>query len=216
MTPGQGEGRLLKRWRGLMEAFGLDEAAARPVFAALQDKYEEDGRYYHNTDHVRQVLDTVDGLAPYAEEVPPVKVAAWFHDAVYEPGAADNEARSAHYLRQQLQPLSIPAAVLEEASRLILLTKEHEAETGDGNGRVLLDADLAILGTAPGVYDRYARAIRHEFAHVPEEAYRRGRAGILRRFLQRESLYHTPPMRQEREAAARRNIRRELAALGDG
>ena len=216
MRQGQEKGRLFRRWQVLMQKFGLDEEDGRPVFTALRGKYKEEGRYYHNGDHVRQVLDAVEWLAPYAEEVAPVKVAAWFHDAVYEPGADGNEARSAHYMREQLERLSIPPAVVEEVARLILLTEGHEAEAGDGNGRVLLDADLAILGAAPAVYERYARAIRREFAHVPEEAYRRGRADVLRRFLQRETLYHTPPMQQEREAMARRNLRAELAALREG
>lgn len=216
MTERQGDGDLLGRWLGLVHEFGLDEAAAASIFAVLRGRYAEGYRFYHTLDHVRQVLETVERLAPYAEALSPVKLAAWFHDVIYEPGGDDNEARSARYLRQTLQPHPVPGAVVEEAARLVVLTERHEAESGDGNGHVLLDADLAILGAAPADYERYARAIRREFAHAPEEAYRRGRAEALRRLLQREPLYYTPPMKEEREARARRNLRWELAKLGDG
>ena len=210
------DGRLLQRWLGLMDHFGMDETTARSLFGVVRGRYEEEGRFYHTLEHVRQVLATVERLAPYAEDVAVVKLAAWFHDAVYEPGAADNEARSARTLRQTLQPYPVPAAAVEEAARLILLTEGHEAAADDGNGHVLLDADLAILGAEPAAYRRYTQAIRREFAHVPEEAYRRGRAQVLRHLLAKDPLYYTPPMQEEREARARRNVRHELAMLGDG
>lgn len=215
MTQKESGGDLLQRWLTLAGELGLDEAASRTIFKALRERYGEDGRAYHNLAHVRQVLETVERLAPYAKRLPAVNLAAWFHDAVYEPGAGDNEARSANYLRATLEPFSVPVTVVEEAARLILLTERHRAETGDGNGRVLLDADLAILGAERPAYERYARAIRREFTHVPEAAYRRGRASVLRHLLQRDPLYYTPPMRQEREARARRNLQRELAILED-
>ena len=212
-TQAEGDGGYLRRWLVLASDVGLEDATARSIFSALQGKYEEAGRHYHNLDHIGQVLETVERLAPYAEDVLAVKLAAWFHDASYEPGAADNEARSARTLRQTLQSLSVPAAVVEEAARLILLTERHQAAAGDGNGKVLADADLAVLGATPAAYEGYAKAIRREFAHVPEEAYRRGRADVLRGLLQRDPLYYTRPMQLEREARARRNLRRELAAL---
>lgn len=213
VTQTEHDGGLLRRWLALAGELGIDEAAARPIFNALQAHYQDDSRYYHNLAHVRQVLETVERLAPYAEALPAVKLAAWFHDAIYEPGADDNEAHSARYLRATLESLSAPEAVVEEAARLILLTEGHEAGEGDGNGRVLLDADLAILGAESPAYERYARAIRQEFAHLPQEAYRRGRAAVLRRLLQRKPLYYTRPLQEEREARARRNIRWELAIL---
>jgi len=216
MTQAEGDGSHLRRWLRLAGELGLDGAAAHSIFIALQAHYEEDGRHYHNLGHIGQVLKTVGRLAPYAEDLAAVKLAGWFHDAIYEPGAADNEARSARYLRQKLHRHPVRADVVEEAARLILLTEGHEAAPEDGNGHVLLDADLAVLGAAPADYERYARAIRREFAPVAEAAYRRGRAEVLRRLLRREPLYYTPPMRRERTARARRNLRRELARLGNG
>ena len=97
--------------------------------------------------------------------------------------------------------------------RLIHLTKAHRAQGDDGNGQVLVDADLEILGAPPGAYAAYARAIRQEYAFVGPEEYRRGRLRVLRRFLTRTHIYYTPVWQREREPQARRNLRAEIARL---
>ena len=78
---------------------------------------------------------------------------------------------------------------------------------------VMLDADLSILSAPPQQYDVYARAIRQEYSFVPEEAYRVGRAAVLRRFLAREPFYFTEWMQERGETAVRQNLTRELEEL---
>jgi predicted metal-dependent HD superfamily phosphohydrolase len=78
---------------------------------------------------------------------------------------------------------------------------------------MLLDADLAVLGADEAAYDRYAAAIRREYAWVPEDRYRAGRARVLEDFLGRPQVYHTAAMRSRAEDRARANLRREVAAL---
>jgi len=187
---------------------------ADAVFADLVRHYREPRRAYHNTTHLRDVLAAIDRLAALPDEPRTVRLAAWFHDVIYDPQAQDNEERSAAYATAALGPHGIPAATLRRISDLILLTKTHAVESStDRDASVLLDADLAILGAAPAQYDAYARAIRQEYAWVPDEAYRSGRRAVLERFLQRPRLYHTALLFAEREAAARANLRREIAAL---
>jgi predicted metal-dependent HD superfamily phosphohydrolase len=104
---------------------------------------------------------------------------------------------------------------VEEAARLILLTRTHRCAPDDRAGRVLLDADLAVLGGSREDYDRYARAIRREYAWVEEAAYRAGRRRVLEGFLARPRLFLTDKFFRAREAAARENLRRETASLQD-
>ena len=82
-----------------------------------------------------------------------------------------------------------------------------------GDANVLHDADLAVLGAADVRYDRYAADIRAEYVHVAEADYVRGRAAVLKRFLDQPSIYRTPLMIEEGDAAARRNLQRESATL---
>jgi predicted metal-dependent HD superfamily phosphohydrolase len=200
------------RWTGLLTALGCAPGPARAAFADLAARYAAPERYHHTLDHVHDVLDTAAALWGQGEP-PALTLAAWLHDVVYDSRAADNEERSADYALALLRPLGVPAALLDEAARLILLTKGHRAEAGDRAGQVLLDADLAVLGADEAAYDRYAAAIRREYAWVPEGRYRAGRAAVLEGFLRRPRLYHTEAMHARAEAAARRNLTREVAAL---
>jgi predicted metal-dependent HD superfamily phosphohydrolase len=78
---------------------------------------------------------------------------------------------------------------------------------------VLLDADLAILAATEAEYSRYAQAIRHEYAWLPENEYRAGRRGLLERFLALDRIYRTEKMFQAGEEQARRNMRKEIEGL---
>lgn len=200
----------------LCAEFGATGPAVRSLYDDVVRRYGEDGRFYHTLVHVADVLATLDRLTPDALPVQalpaiPLCLAAWLHDVVYDPRAADNEARSAAYAVEVLGALGAGAALTEEVARLILCTQTHVA--ADAAAQLLLDADLAVLGGETAVYDAYARAIRREYAHVPDAAYRLGRAQVLRRFLARPRIFQTDGMWRERETAARANLARELAAL---
>src|SRR5262249_22011217 len=68
-----------------------------------------------------------------------------------------------------------------EVGRLIRLTKTHDVAAGDPLGAIMISIDLSILGADVATYDAYAAAIRQEYAHVPDAAYRSGRAAGLHR-----------------------------------
>ncbi|MCU0537881.1 MAG: hypothetical protein MUD14_28685 [Hydrococcus sp. Prado102] len=68
-----------------------------------------------------------------------------------------------------MQSLSIPSNVIDNVVRLILITKHHQVSEQDYDGRVLVDADLAILSSDRKEYWKYVRAIRQEYAWVSEE-----------------------------------------------
>ena len=55
----------------------------------------------------RTVLRHVDGLAAYAADADIVRVAAWFHDAVYDADRGDNEVVSAGLAETVLDRLDV-------------------------------------------------------------------------------------------------------------
>ncbi len=201
---------LAARWAGLFAGEKADDC-----WRLLVACYGENGRFYHNLDHLVQVLTTIDLLRDVAVDVTAVELAAWFHDAVYNPRRQDNEAASAALAGEWLSVLAVPQPRVERVKQLILATQHGQtAVSVDPDVAVLLDADLAVLAADPAQYDRYAQAIRQEYAFVDEVAYRNGRVHILQQFLQRSRLYHTPPM-QPKEPLARANIKREIERLSD-
>jgi predicted metal-dependent HD superfamily phosphohydrolase len=199
-------------WLALMASLAVDETTAVALYADLTAHYEVDGRYYHNLSHIQNMLQTIRSMPADDYDETAVQLAVWFHDVIYDSRAADNEAQSAAYARQVLTPLLAPELVAE-VERLILLTITHDTAVTDVNGRALLDADLATLGSDPATYDRYGAAIRREYAWVPDEIYRRERAKLLTRFLQKERIFIGAAFREQFEDRARQNLRRELAQL---
>lgn len=156
----------------------------------------------------------VADLADLADDPRAVELAAWFHDAVYDPTAPAGESERASAELAAAMLGDDPVA--PEVSRLVLLTAGHEVVEGDRNGAVLTDADLAILGAPRARYARYASDVRAEYAHLDHEVWRIGRSAVLRGFLRRPRIYVTDRAHARFDAAARANLAQELATLGGG
>ncbi|MFD5424238.1 hypothetical protein [Streptomyces sp. NPDC127084] len=187
-----------------------------PYADNLLRRWSEPQRRYHNVEHLAAVLGHVDTLAEYAENADLVRLAAWFHDAVYDPERSMNEERSARLAEKALPDAGLAQRDTDEVARLVRLTVTHAAQDGDRDGAVLCDADLAILASAPDAYAAYAAAVREEYGFVPDEAFRAGRADVLRHLLELPRLFRTPYGEREWEAAARHNLATELELLGAG
>lgn len=209
------ETSLRDRWAVLVMRWGARRPSADAGFDSIAARYGEPRRRYHTLDHVAAVLTTIDELLVRepVDDADAVQLAGWLHDVVYDPARSDNEAQSAVYARRALSVIRVPVAVTGETARLIELTAGHEVADGDRNAMVLVDADLAILGSPRDVYDRYAVDIRGEYAHVDEPAYRAGRRAVLETFLARPRLFRTATAHERFDAPARDNLRREIAAL---
>jgi predicted metal-dependent HD superfamily phosphohydrolase len=204
--------------------WAADVGRSRAAGAAVDDllaRYREPHRRYHGLTHVLRVLRTIDELLPgVAAEHPvedpvAVRLAAWYHDAVYDPRAAagTNEASSAALAARVLGDLGQDPVRVDAVVRLVEVTTTHAA--GAPDEVVLCDADLAILAADPAAYSAYVNGVRAEYAHVAEPDWRVGRAGVLRALLDRAALFHTPALRRH-EPTARANITAELTTLTAG
>jgi predicted metal-dependent HD superfamily phosphohydrolase len=159
------------------------------------------------------MLRIISDHAGAATDPGAVRLAAWFHDAVYDPHRVDNEEASALLAEVTLPALNLAPDRVAEVARLVRLTATHDPARGDRNGGLITDADLAILAAEPDAYWAYTKAIRREYGHVPEVAFNEGRAAVLRNLLDLPTLFHTPTLRDRWEEPARRNIAAELVAL---
>ncbi|WEH35197.1 hypothetical protein PZB75_18625 [Streptomyces sp. AM 4-1-1] len=184
-----------------------------PYADNLLARWAEPQRRYHTTDHLRTVLDRVDALAGHAADPDLVRLAAWFHDAVYRPDRSENEERSAALAERALPEAGLSPRATAEVARLVRLTVTHDPAGGDTNGEVLCDADLAILASGPKEYGLYAAQVREEYGFVPDDAFRDGRAAVLRGLLGLPRLFRTPFGVAEWESRARRNLTTELDLL---
>jgi predicted metal-dependent HD superfamily phosphohydrolase len=199
------------RWRALWHRLGA-RGDGRAEFAELAARYAEPARHYHTLAHVADCLAELDRERAAADGPDEVEAALWLHDIVYDPRAGDNEAQSAGLAARMLGAAGVAEPVRQRIGEFILATT-HAAVPPAGDAGLVCDADLAILGAEPARYARYVELIRQEFAWVPAPLFRRRRAAVLARFLDRAAVYGTEPFRSRCEAAARRNLSAELAEL---
>lgn len=199
--------------RGALARFDPPPGAVDELIEGLRRRYGEPHRHHHTLRHLDEVLDAVGRLADLADEPDRVRLAAAYHDAIYDPRSPSNEHDSAELARVELGAVAVPADEAEAIARLVRTTADHEA-AADPDAAVLADADLWILGSPPDRYRRYVRDVRAEYAHVDDDAWRAGRAAVLDRFLGRPRLYATARFHAALDGRARANLTAERATLG--
>ncbi|HEX6686013.1 MAG TPA: hypothetical protein VF062_24765, partial [Candidatus Limnocylindrales bacterium] len=101
---------------------GAPDGTLAAVAHELIARWSEPHRHYHNLAHLQACLDEIDD--------PVARLAAWGHDAIYDPRSPANEERSALLLTHLLHRCAVPAAAVAEAARLVRLTKGHAVEPG--------------------------------------------------------------------------------------
>jgi predicted metal-dependent HD superfamily phosphohydrolase len=207
--------KLRAHWRTHVTAIGaFDAGLANKAFDALCASYSEPQRHYHTLDHVVALFDT---LEIYDEEIgDPSRLAfaVWYHDAVYDPQAKDNEERSAERASKELKALGAHPLMIDRVSKLILATKNHMAASGgDYDDDVFLDADFAILGAPPEEYAAYLSGVREEYAHLSDEEWKKGRGAFLERIAEAPRIFRTGIFEGAYAKQARLNIKGELRNL---
>jgi predicted metal-dependent HD superfamily phosphohydrolase len=207
-----------ERWHAALDAIGAVAGDRAAVYADLVARHRAPGRRHHVLAHTSAVVDAVLGLHSGGDDWATPVLAAWFHDAVYDPTApaGANEGASAVLAGRALRALGATLAATGEVCRLICLTADHDPAPGDRAGALLTDADLAVLAGTEEDYDAYVAAVRAEYAHLDDETWRTGRRAVLRSFLDRPAIYRTIAGRERWEPRARINISTELSRLGAG
>jgi predicted metal-dependent HD superfamily phosphohydrolase len=193
-------------------ALAGDSPTSRTEWAAVVAAWSEPHRRYHDLGHLAAVLGLVGELEAAAADPAAVRLAAWYHDVVYDPTRDDNEEVSAGRARAGLRGL-VDAGRIAEVERLILLTAGHDAADDDPNGAVLCDADLAVLASPPDAYAAYASAVREEYGHLPDDVFTTGRIAVLEHLLALPALYRLPTVAVQWTPRARANLTAELTLL---
>lgn len=186
-------------------------------WGALQAAYATPPRAYHGWPHVQAVLAHWAEVAAGPGWSRPAEswLAVLYHDAVYNAGRADNEARSAD-LAVEHAGRWLPDAGIDTArvAELILLTARHGSLAPgdvDADAALFLDCDMAILGADPATFDAYDRGIAAEYrGKVPGWLFRLNRRRFLKGVLARERIFLSDFFHARLDAQARRNLRRAV------
>ena len=206
-----------RSWPRAWQQLGL--TAPQDLLAQLLSAYSQPQRHYHTQQHLAECLSWLELAQELAQHPGEVEIALWFHDAVYDVRAHDNELRSAQWASQALQQCGATQAQIARVHALIMATC-HGAPTPEKtqaqglrqtlrdeiDTQLLLDIDLAILGAAPARFAEYDQQVRAEYSWVPATIYSVKRKEVLQSFLQRPRIYGTEQLGRMLEAPARANL----------
>jgi len=204
---------LLTSWEATWRDLNL--VAPMSVGADLLAAYDDFSvRAYHTGQHLGEVLAIVhDRCSAHGRAVTClVELALWFHDAVYDPRASDNESRSAAWAVRVLTAGEMPFEQVQLVEEAVLATAGHDTSELSIVSQLVADADLSIFAASPARFDQYEAQVREEYRHIPERTFRLARAKILRAFSRRDRIYVTPAF-AHLEPVARANLAQSIASL---
>ena len=194
----------------------------------LLDRWAEPGRVHHNIRHLVDVLAKVDELAPETHDPDLVRLAAWYHGAVFSSNPAnsyahrggEDEVASGNLAGSELLALGIPEESVDRVQEIVTSIAGHHGGK-DVDIQALCDAELGTLAGEPQRYAAYRRDVRAEYAHLPIRDYLTARIAILTKLLSRKRIFSSPlglgwedPARQNLRAELKR-LESELAALAE-
>ncbi|XP_063216446.1 uncharacterized protein LOC134527575 [Bacillus rossius redtenbacheri] len=191
-------------------------------WAKLSEKYEADGRSYHNIDHLTEKLEHFENVKRDLKNPSAVCLAIFFQYFYYDPKEVDCEEKNIEFFKQFADECNIPqeSPLHGEVVRLLRgaatnSTEEHKTEGAHGTDDLhyLLDVDMAILGAPEDRYSEYARRVRQEYAFLSDSIYNQLRVKVLQNFLQIPNIFATKIFREKFEKQARLNIQREVDGL---
>ena len=206
-----GDWLMRNEWRGLCYHLGV-RGSVDEFYDALCKYYSEPHRAYHTLEHIKDCFRRL--LISYSREanLSALQFALWYHDAIYDIGARNNEERSAELARHDALKMRLGDGFADRVGMLILATKHEVLPTAD-DAKLIVDLDLFSLSLPRSEFERNSQLIRREYAAISDDVFRDGRMQFLRAFLAREYIYCTEEFRLRHEIQAQANLRRELHEL---
>ncbi len=213
---------LLSSWRRSCVEAGAtaSDEEIRRAGTDLITRWCTDGRHFHGLRHLADVLNRVDVLAEETHQPDLVRLAAWYHGAIFDAASAatyanrggENEMASAELALAQLTELGVPAVAATRVAHLVSELLRHDPAPGDVDCAALCDADLGGLAVEPQRYRDYQADVRAEYAHIPTADFLDARITIITKLLSRDTLF-TSPLGGAWEDPARQNLSAELQRL---
>jgi predicted metal-dependent HD superfamily phosphohydrolase len=178
----------------------------------IQTQYSNKKRYYHNLEHLDNLLSQLKLVRAYIQNWDTVLFTLFYHDVVYNSLKADNEEKSAQLAEKRLRLLEVPISKIELCKNQILATKNH-LSSNNNDTNYFTDADLCVLGLSWDAYSGYYTNVRKEYSIYPSFIYNLGRKKVLNHFLSMNRIFKTDFFYDRFEVNDRINIKREIELL---
>ncbi len=200
-------------WQELSGRYSLLPSESTRILSKIQEAYSQKHRYYHNLDHLTDLLLQAQTHQQHLQDLDSIYFAIFFHDIVYHVSKNNNEEKSALFAEKVLKEIKIERSKVEKVSKYILATKTHLPAPEEPDLQFFLDTDLSILASDSARYKQYSFQIRKEYSIYPDFLYKTGRRKALQSFLEREKIFYF--YGQDYEQRARENIENEIYMLNE-
>ncbi|NTW30878.1 MAG: hypothetical protein HGA33_06355 [Candidatus Moranbacteria bacterium] len=186
----------------------------RDAYREIEDAYRTPPRSYHSFHgHVAFCIQELYTIPKgIVERIDEVELALTLHDSRMNFIGKDNESRSASFATDLCGRMGLSMPLTERVLRHIIST-DHSGSPDDPDSRLVVDIDLAVLGQDEAAFNEYERAIREEYGFIPEDIYRKRRVEVLRRFLERPSVFLSGHFKERYEKPARTNLETSIERL---
>lgn len=189
--------------RGVASVLGTD----------LLERYAEPGRRYHTLDHIDHCLGQFDRVDTECKQPDAVELAIWFHDAIYNFPAYENEKLSAAFFMEKSEHL-LDTPFRQRVEALIIAT-EHVYPPEDPDQRILVDVDLSSFGLPWDQFAADGKNIRDELHYLSDADFYSGQIAFMESLLGRERIFNTAHFYDSYETKARENVMRYLDSLSE-
>lgn len=226
------ESLLKNSWQRICQQLNLQAHSliTAQVYQELLDCYAQPHRAYHSVQHLAECIGLFEQVGHLAAQPAKLEIALWFHDAIYQTQTLpdqpnhsqsdneqpsnqrrSNEQRSADWAAQFLNECGANLVMIEQVMGLIMATQSHQASNADQ--QLMVDIDLAILGSTPARFAQYQQQIRKEYDFVEPALFAIKRREVLIGFYQRPRIYQTAYFYAHYEQPARQNLQDALHDL---
>jgi len=199
-----------KTFTTLFSNYTKDSGLVKSSLQELIKAYSKTSRHYHNLNHISSMLTEMELIKDQINDIDSLKFSILYHDIIYKASKSNNEVKSAEYFKSAIQKTSFDR--IEKCVNQIELTKLHDL-SDDHDINLLMDLDLCILGSDAPDYKIYCDNIRKEYAIYPEFLHNKGRAKVLKHFLESRPIFKTLYFTSKYETQAVFNISAELETL---
>jgi len=189
-----------------------DEVIISKCFDEIILAHEDEGRYYHNLEHLNDLFTELEQASHLIDDFNLVNIAVFYHDIIYNPTANNNEEKSAEFSSNHLKLMGASEQLIKSVHEAIIRTKKH-SESENNNINLFTDADLSILATKPEDYKNYSQKIRYEYITYPSYLFDKGRIQALKQLMDTGRIFKTEYFYKLYEKQALDNLQDELKSL---
>lgn len=193
-------------WYQTLNDLTTDDQLIDQTYHIIKYHYSRVYRAYHNLDHLKNMFAILE-QSQNSQQSTPLNLAIFCHDLIYNPRFHDNEYHSMVLGRRLIKLLGGSLILRQRVGEMIMATIDHRSD--DLETQILLDCDLAILGSDVQQYQNYLKNIRSEYYWLNGDQWRVGRKKVVEHFLNMDQIFYQLNL----ESVARENLSIELNNL---